>query len=382
MYSLGAYASMLADRVRTGAYERALRQTLKPGMVVMEIGTGPGAMAVLACKIGASRVYAVESSPVIQVAREIAAANHCADKITFLEDLSTKITLPAKADVIISDLHGILPFLDHHIPSIADARRRFLAPGGTLIGREDRIWAAVVEAPKHYAKIVEPWERNIFGQDLNPARRMSLNTLHGMHPAPEQLLTNPQLWVTLDYTTIENPDVQGVLNWTVIHDGTGHGIVVWFDADLAEGVSFSNAPGSPAMIYGSMYLPWLDPVPLKAGQTVRVDLQAKLLEMDYFWRWVSRIEVPGRPGEIATQFDQSQLKGMLLSPEKLRKSTSTYVPELSKEGLLRRRTLDLMDGRASLEDIARRLTIEFPERFARWQQALSFAGELSKENSR
>ena len=373
---------MLADRVRTGAYERALRQALKPGMVVMEIGTGPGAVAVLACKLGASRVYAVESSPVIQVAREIAAANHCADKITFFEDLSEKIRIPSKADVIIADLHGALPLFERHVPTIADARKRFLAPGGTLIGLEDRIWVAIVEALEQYAKIVEPWERNMFGLDMGPARRMSLNAIHNMRPVPEQLLTNPRLWATLDYATIENPDVQGELNWTVSRDGTGHGIALWFDADLAEGVSFSTAPGSTPTVFGTMFLPWLDPVPLEAGQTVRVDLQAKLLESDYFWRWTTRIELPGRPAEVATQFDQSELKGALLSPEKLRKSKSTFIPQLSEEGFLRRRTLDLMDGRASLEEIARRLTIEFPGRFARWQQALTYAGAISTENSR
>ena len=382
MYSLEAYGSMLADRVRTGAYERALRQTLKPGMVVMEIGTGPGAVAVLACKLGASRVYAVESSPVIQVAREIAAANHCADKITFFEDLSEKIRIPSKADVIIADLHGALPLFERHVPTIADARKRFLAPGGTLIGLEDRIWVAIVEALEQYAKIVEPWERNMFGLDMGPARRMSLNAIHNMRPVPEQLLTNPRLWATLDYATLENPDVQGELNWTVSRDGTGHGIALWFDADLAEGVSFSTAPGSTPTVFGTMFLPWLDPVPLEAGQTVRVDLQAKLLERDYFWRWTTRIGLPGRPAEVATQFDQSELQGAMLSPEKLRKSNSNFIPQLSEEGLLRRRTLDLMDGRASLEEIARRLTIEFPERFARWQQALTYAGAISTENSR
>ncbi|HEX2713475.1 MAG TPA: hypothetical protein VHM88_14840, partial [Candidatus Acidoferrales bacterium] len=32
-----------------------------------------------------------------------------------------------------------------------------------------------------------------------------------------------------------------------------------------------------------------------------------------------------------------------------------YTPQLSKEGLLRRRTLELMDARASLEEIAHKL---------------------------
>src|SRR5271169_3779806 len=137
-YSLSGYGEMIADRARTGAYFEALRTVIRPGAVVMDIGTGPGIMAVHACQLGAKRVYAIEPGEVIQVAREIAAANHCADKIEFFEDVSTNVTIPVRADVIVSDLRGVLPFYAQHIPSIADARRRFLAPGGKLIGREDR----------------------------------------------------------------------------------------------------------------------------------------------------------------------------------------------------------------------------------------------------
>lgn len=381
-YSLAGYGEMIADRIRTGAYMEALRAVIRPGAVVMDIGTGPGIMAVQACQLGAKHVYAIEPGEIIQIAREIAAANNCADKIEFFEDVSTNVTIPVRADVIVSDLRGVLPYYAQHIPSIVDARRRFLAPGGTLIGREDRVWAAIVDAPKRYSKIVGPWARDLPGQDLSPARRKVVNEFHRMQAAPELLLTCPNLWVALDYTHIENPDVQGELTWTVKRDGTGHGIVIWFDADLADGVGFSNRPGSATVIYGSMFLPWQEPVPLVAGQTVCVHLQAKLMAEDYFWRWVSRIEAAGQAGKIAAEFDQSVLQGAVLSLEKLRKSASTYIPQLSTEGLLRRRVLDLMDGRASLEEVARQLTTEFPERFARWQQALSFAGAVSTENSR
>jgi protein arginine N-methyltransferase 1 len=381
-YSLAGYGEMIADRTRTGAYMEALHAVIRPGAVVMDIGTGPGIMAVLACQLGAKRVYAIEPGEVIQVAREIAAANHCADKIEFFEAISTNVTIPVRADVIVSDLRGVLPLYAHHIPSIADARRRFLAPGGTLIGREDRLWAAVVEAPERYSKIVGPWACELSGQDLSPARRKVVNEIYKMQAAPALLLTSPDLWVALDYMRIENPDVQGELTWTVKRDGTGYGIVIWFDADLADGVGFSNHPGSATVIYGSMFLPWPEPVHLVAGQTVCVHLQAKLMEEDYFWRWVSRIKSAGQAGEIAAEFDQSILQGAVLSPAKLLKRSSKYIPQLSEEGLLRRRALELMDGRDSLEKIARRLTSEFPERFARWEQALTFAGAISNENSR
>src|SRR5258708_641008 len=148
MYSLAGYGHMIEDQVRLDAYARAIRKTVRPGSVVLEIGSGPGIFAVLACQLGASRVYAIESDPIIQVAREIAAANGCADRIEFIEDLSTRVTLPVQADVIISDLRGVLPFFQSHLPSIADARRRFLAPGGTLIPKTAPARQPAVQAPQ------------------------------------------------------------------------------------------------------------------------------------------------------------------------------------------------------------------------------------------
>jgi hypothetical protein len=41
-----------------------------------------------------------------------------------------------------------------------------------------------------------------------------------------------------------------------------------------------------------------------------------------------------------------------------------------------------MDGSNSLEAISRQLAAEFPQRFARWQQALSYAAKQSLEHTR
>ena len=381
-YSLAGYGEMIADRARMGAYLQALQAVVGPGSVVLDIGTGPGIMAVVACQFGARRVYAIEPGEIIQLAREIAEANRVADRIEFIEDISTNVTIPVRADVIVSDLRGVLPFYTQHIPCIADARRRFLAPGGVLIGREDRVWAAVVHAPQRYSQIAGPWECALPSQNLSAARRKAVNQIHKMVEASTPLLTDAQLWVALDYMRVEDPDMESELTWTVKREGTGHGMAIWFDADLAEGAGFSNHPESSAGIYSSMFLPWQEPVRLAAGQTVRVHLQAKLTGEDYFWRWITRIESPGQPGKTAFEFDQSALQGALLSPAKLLRRSSQHVPQLSEEGRARRRGLELMDGRASLEDIARRLAAEFPAQFPKWEQALTFAGAVSDENSR
>jgi len=382
MYSLDAYGSMIADRVRVGSYAQALRKTVREGSVVVEIGTGPGIFAVLACQLGASRVYAIEPSEIIQVAREVATANGCADKIVFYEGLSDEVTLPTRADVILSDLRGVSPFFGRHIPSIVDARRRFLSPEGVLIPRRDTLWAAIVEAPKDYDKLVGAWDCNVLGQDLGPARKLIVNDTQKIRVDPDQLMTIPQLWGTLEYNCIENPDVQSNLSWRVERTGTGHGILVWFDAELVDGIGFSNAPSAPETVYGSLFLPWTSPVSLLPGQTVSVDLEAKLLSSDYLWRWSTRIEPIERLSTSVIHFDQSQLAGLVLSTAQLHRKAADYVPHLSDDGRLRRRTLELMDERTSLAEIARQLANEFPERFPRWERALSYAAKISEECSR
>ena len=113
-----------------------------------------------------------------------------------------------------------------------------------------------------------------------------------------------------------------------------------------------------------------------------MDLEAKLWEEDYIWRWTTRLMPLEGSKASPLQFEQSTLGGVVLSPEHLHRIAADYIPQLSEEGLLRRRTFELMDGRASLEEIAHKLASEFPKRFSSSQAALSYAGVVSQEHSR
>jgi protein arginine N-methyltransferase 1 len=378
-YSLAGYGAMIGDRVRTDAYVEALRRAVRPHSVVLDVGSGTGIFALLACKFGARRVYAVEPDNVIHVAREAAVRNGCADRIEFIQDLSTRACLPERADVIISDLRGILPLFQNHLASIADARRRLMAPGGVLIPCRDTLWAAVVEAPDLYSRHVTPWGGNTYGLDLEASCRLLTNTWQKGRVTPGQLLTPPQCWAELDYTTVESPDKTGSLTGTVGRPGTGHGLIVWFDTTLAEGVALSNAPGAPELIYGQAFFPWSHPIRLAAGDTLSATLRANLVGEDYLWRWDTCILDQGQAGRVKAGFKQSTFFGVPLSPGRLHKRSAGYVPTLSKEGQLDQFILAQMDGTTPAEAIARRVAGKFPERFPRWQDALAKVGELSAE---
>ena len=312
MYSLHFYGQMIADATRMRAYGAALRQTVRTDSTVMDLGCGPGVFAVLACKLGARRVYAVEPENVIGLAREVAAANGCADRIEFFDKLSTEITLPEPVSIIISDLRGVLPWFEQHIPSIVDARTRLLARDGVLIPHRDILWAALVEAPAQYAELVGPWQDNKVGLDLSAGTRLITNNWRKTHITPEQFLVEPVCWTSIDYYEVESADIHGRVSWQAARNGTAHGVAVWFDSELVDGVRLSNHPAAPKMIYGVGLFPFSQPVAVAEGERIEFRLAADLIQDGYVWRWET--DFP------RTTFKQSTFYGVPLSAAQLRKS--------------------------------------------------------------
>ena len=382
MYSVSAYGAMLADEARMEPYVEAMRRSVGPGDVVIDLGAGTGIFALLACQAGARKVYAIEPNAAIHVARQIAADNGFADRIEFIQDFSTKITLPEKAHVIFSDLRGRLPLYNGHLKTLTDAQQRLLAPGGILIPQRDTLWAAVVAAPELYEPYAGPWEQHNRGFKMQRARHVVINSWGAGKVAPDQLLVEPRVWAEIDYTAIEQTSFHSTLEWRVGQSGmagAAHGFCLWFDALLCEGVVFSNAPGKTAQVYGSAFFPWTTPVELADGDRVKIELRADLVDDDYQWSWKTAVLAEN---EIKADFSQSTFFGAVHSPAQLRKQASNYVPALSEEGEIAQFILSLMNGVRSQEEIVMDLLHRYPRRFADSRQALTHIAALSNQYSR
>jgi type I protein arginine methyltransferase len=382
-YTVADYGAMIVDPVRMDRYVRALEQAVRPDAVVVDIGTGTGIFALLACRFGARRVYAIEADDVIQVAREIAAANGCADRIEFIQAMSTKVTLPEPADVIISDLTGALPWFMHHVPSIIDARRRLLRSGGVLIPRKDMAWAAIVSVGELYRRWTGPWNGAAADLDMAAARRIIVNTITSVHLTDQNLLTEPRRWGVTDYATVEDADVRERISWTVARSGAGHGFAAGFDRTLADGIWMSNAPDAPEAdrptIYPTLLFPWPAPVDLAPGDRITVDLDATLTRHDYIWSWKTHVTAANGCDKAA--FSQSTFYGWPLSPGTLRQRAASTVPSLSEEGRIACAVLDAMNEGVPLGEIAKRIAAGFASRFPRPGDALSFVVDLSRRYS-
>src|SRR6267154_980857 len=339
MYSLRDFGAMIADAGRFGAYAKAIAAAVHPGDTVAEIGCGPGVFSLLACRAGARRVFA-----------------------------------------IVSDIRGVLPLYNHVIPSLEDARQRLLAASGIMIPRCDTLKAAVIDASEFYSYLTSPWRTSVLGVDLSPSLLPILNQSYSSTFKKDQLLTEAQEWGLLDYTVGAPVRVAAELDLHGATDGTAHGVCLWFETKLFEGIGYSSGPGAAGTVYGQMFLPWLEPVAVEKVQRIHLGLHADLVGQDYIWRWETRISAGPRNAEF--HFQQSTFQGANLSPHSLRCQAVDYAPTLSEAGQADLWMLERMDGSASLQRIAQAAAERFPRLFSSWQEAFRRVADLSRKFSR
>jgi len=266
------YRDMLEDRVRMDAYERAIATTVRPGDRVLDLGAGLGILGFLALRAGASRVYAIEQSDSIELARRVAQHNGLADRVEFLAANSLDCTLDP-VDVLVSETLGSFGVEENTLPFTIDARRRLLKPGGAMLPRRLRVFLAPIEAP-------QSWERlgfwlDVAGIDYAPAVDEILSRMSLADVTPDQLLAAPRVYADLDLRTLESPSLDSTVLFPIRRRGAVHGLAGWFEAELADGVAIRTGPDDPSTHWRQAFFPVRDPVPLREGDFMEVTLSVE-----------------------------------------------------------------------------------------------------------
>ena len=152
----------------------ALVAAVRPGDVVLDIGTGSGVLAVAAARSGARRVYAVEASDIAEVAGRVFAANGVTDTVTLVPGWSRQIELPEPADLLVAEIIGNEPFEEEILETTLDARRRLLKPDARLIPHRLTLLARPLRLPDGEARqraigraAVERWRR-LYEMEFQP----------------------------------------------------------------------------------------------------------------------------------------------------------------------------------------------------------------------
>src|SRR3984893_2557434 len=108
-----------------------VEQRTRPGMCVLDVGTGSGILALASAKLGAASVYCIDNSSVaVESATANAAMNDLSDKITVILGTLDKVEAARMADQFDMVLVNILA---HIIGGMAPQLAQVVAPGCFLI---------------------------------------------------------------------------------------------------------------------------------------------------------------------------------------------------------------------------------------------------------
>jgi len=368
---LDEHREYLSDHFRLEAYRRAIHETVRPGMVVADIGSGTGILGLFALSAGAARLYSIEATGMIEVARALAAANGFRDRFHAVQRHSSEAELPERVDVIVSDFIGRFGFDADILEIYPDIAGRLLKPNGQLVPSAITLSVAPVERADAHGR-AQFWSEQHTEYDLSPALEWAINTGYPVRYGERDLLAAPSDVIEIDVTERPRAPLRARSVFTTCRSGTLHGLGGWMSARLSAGVTLTNSPLSPARIRrANVFLPLQSPLAVERGNCVHLALT--ILPDQHVVNWTVEHR---RSNETLSRQAQSTLRGMLTSRDDLARARPEFVPSLTPRGAARLSVLRLCDGIRTLREIEDELYALRRDLFRSRDEAAAFVAEV------
>jgi len=151
--------AMVNDTDRNDFYWEAMQVCDVSGRRVLDIGTGSGLLAMMAARLGAEHVVAVEESgDLARLARANIAANGLEGIVEVQHGMSTatELALSKRCDVLITETLGTWMTCEGMVQWCEDARDRLLTPGAVVIPTLGTQYAVLIES-EELAALTSCW---------------------------------------------------------------------------------------------------------------------------------------------------------------------------------------------------------------------------------
>jgi len=289
----GIHEEMLKDQVRTHTYRDAIlnNQHLFRNKIVLDVGCGTGILSMFAAQAGASHVYAIDCSNIVDKAREIVQLNGYADVITLIKGKVEEVELPelyerrqqckkvennAKkqdqkekgdinadklkcVDIIISEWMGYFLLYESMLDTVLFARDKWLISNGEGVIFPDKAIMYLCAAEDEVAKAdrIDFWS-NVYGFDMSPIRNVALHEPIVDVIDPKQIVTEAVPILSIDLLTCKRggekentgdqnnvSSFQSDFTLVALRDDYLHGLVAYFECAFTQvhkPIGFTTSP--------------------------------------------------------------------------------------------------------------------------------------------
>jgi 8-oxo-dGTP pyrophosphatase MutT (NUDIX family)/precorrin-6B methylase 2 len=272
---------MIGDEKRTLAFKKAIEKCVKRNDVVADVGCGTGILSFFALKAGARKVYAIERTGIIELAKKISERNKF-NGIEFVNADSADVELPKKCDVIVSECIGYFALQENMITDVLNFREKNLKKDGIIVPNKIGLFLSLVKSKKAYEE-VDFWKRR-YGIDFLPVRNFSANSTYHIEINKNDLLSKPVLVKEINLLHDKKIDFNESITLKAEGDGTAYGLCGYFNAALCKGVTLSNHPGSKTH-WNQEFFPFKKTLKLRKNQEIKVKIKADLKRAFVDWYW-------------------------------------------------------------------------------------------------
>jgi 2-polyprenyl-3-methyl-5-hydroxy-6-metoxy-1,4-benzoquinol methylase len=253
------HVRMLRDTIRTKAYQKAIQATVTSNDTVIDIGTGTGVLAATAAKHGAKKIYAVErSSNMAKLSTRFFEENGLADRIEVIEGMSSQVTLPSPADVLITETIGNDPLREGILEICHDAVSRGLVkPDARFIPSTLTLYAIGLEMPEKLIgrlrftdRDCQEW-KELYGLDFSVYTQVSKEAEGFINLGSQVTRDWKRFWDPVELAEFKLGeaaacDIKHSLTSRCLVDGTLNCLLLFFEARLAVNTLLSTHPDRAA----------------------------------------------------------------------------------------------------------------------------------------
>jgi protein arginine N-methyltransferase 1 len=307
---------LLRDQLRMDTYRQAVFESVRPGTVVVDLGTGTGILAQWALQAGAARVYGIElNEAILKEAERRLARVGLSDRFHPVLGVSTEVDLPEPADLLVSEILGNLADNEGCVTILRDARR-LLAPEGRMLPQRVESYLVPVAAEKAHSQIRDgqrPGGVDAASLDAALRRRGADSRFDPYYdvvlPVGIQLAA-PRLIRAYQFSPEDSDNYRVRLGFLVHKAGYFTGFKGYFVASLSEHVTLDISGdgvghGAASESWKHCYLPIAEPVSVRPNDQITVCFErsqpvtGEVFRQRYVWQG----EVV-RDGTVLTRFSQ------------------------------------------------------------------------------